>query len=109
MKIENLSQFKKAIAAKTPFVFVEHYIHPECIGQIRVPNIIQTNAFYSVVKDEPNHPISVANRGMGYRMDFDTAKDWTFKDGLCTAFDRYKRNDNPERGIAFTIRFLEEA
>lgn len=48
--IKNLSQLKKAINEKKEFKIVRHYIHPDYEGQVRVPNIIQTNGFYSVEK-----------------------------------------------------------
>jgi hypothetical protein len=106
MEIKNLSQLKKAIQAKTPFVFVEHNLHPECVGQIRIPNIIQTNAFYSVVKDEPDHPVSKANCGMGYRMDFGKADRWEFDNGICKAFLNRMRNGQCERVFAFSFKFV---
>lgn len=84
MEIKNLSQMKKAIAAKTPFTIIKHYLHPECDGQVRVPNVVQTNGFYSVEKDKPDSPVSVANDGKGYWIGYGKASDWSFAEGLCT-------------------------
>lgn len=106
MEIKNLSQLKKAIQAKMPFVFTEHNIHPDCVGQIRVPHILQSNAFYSVIKDDPEHPISKANDGMGYRMDFGKASMWQFENGICTAFLMRWRNGQYERIPAFSFKFI---
>ena len=100
MIVKNLSQFKKAVAAKTPFRIVEHYIHPECTGQIRVPNVIRTNAFYSVEKDNPDSKVSRANGGMGYRMDYGKASDWIFDGDYITAI--YRSGEK-----RFTICFCE--
>lgn len=100
MDIKNLSQMKKAIGAKRCFEIVEHYFHPEMTGQIREPSVIQTNAFYSVVKDEPEHKVSKANDGKGYYLAYGKAADWKFENGECVLYDRLA---NP----VWRIRFLE--
>lgn len=82
--IKCLAELKRAFAAKNKFVMVEHFVKPEMAGQVRVPNIIQGNAIYSVVDGEPDHAVSKANGGMGYRLEYGKAKDWTFENGLCT-------------------------
>lgn len=97
MEIKNLSQLKKAIAAKTPFTITRHFIRPECDGQKRVPNAIQTNGFYSIVKDDPDHPISKSNGGKGFWLAYGKATDWTFQDGACTLFDH--RNNGELRPV----------
>lgn len=76
--IKNLSQLKRAFASGTKFMFTEHYIHPEFNGQTRLPTIVRTNSMYSVVDCEPNHPVSLANEGKGFKMDFGKAGDWKF-------------------------------
>lgn len=76
--VKNLSQFKKAISAGYAFKIVKHYIKPELSGQIRKPNKVQTNAFYSVVQGEPNNPVSLANDGKGYYLNYGKAGDWDF-------------------------------
>lgn len=83
--IRNLAQFKKVISMRYPFEIVKHYVRPECDGQIRVPNIVQTTGFYSVVKDEPQHKVSTANDGKGYWMSYAQAKNWEFKSGKILA------------------------
>ena len=66
--IQNLSQLKRAINEKKRFEIVRHFKHPAFAGQIRKPNKLQTNAFYSVVDGQPEHEVSKANGGIGYRM-----------------------------------------
>jgi hypothetical protein len=78
MIVKNLSQLKKAISAKTPFRIVEHYIKPEFSGQVRLPNVIQTNGFYSVEDGKPDSKVSQANYGKGYWLDYGKASEWTF-------------------------------
>ena len=81
--IKNLSQLKKAIEEKRRFEIVNHYIKPEHIGQIRKPNIVQTNGFYSVMDEQPEHEISKANYGKGCWLDYGKASEWKFEDGIC--------------------------
>jgi hypothetical protein len=81
--IQNLSQLKKAINEKKRFEIVRHFKHPAFAGQIRKPNKLQTNAFYSVVDGQPEHEVSKANGGTGYRMPYGKAADWRFENDLC--------------------------
>jgi len=89
-EIKNLSQLKKAIEAKRPFVIVKHYVKPQFEGQRRVPNKIMTNGFYSVVEGEPEHPVSTMNDGWGSAFWYGKASDWKFEDGLCKCTERSK-------------------
>lgn len=45
MEIKNLSQLKKAIKEGRKFIIKKHYIRSEYEGQIRKPNVVQTNGF----------------------------------------------------------------
>lgn len=78
MEIKNLSQLKKAINNKMPFKIIEHFTKPEHTGEIRLPNVLQTNAFYSVELDKPNSPVSMANNGKGYYLEYKKANNWKF-------------------------------
>lgn len=81
--VKNLSQLKKAIAEKKEFVIVKHYTRPEYEGQIRRPNVVQTNGFYSIIPDEPGSKVTLANNGKGSWIEFGKASDWKFEDGVC--------------------------
>lgn len=78
MRIINLSQLKKAFASGHDFKIIEHFNRPECNGQIRHINKLQTNGFYSVVKDDPDNRWSKANGGLGAWCEFGKAAEWTF-------------------------------
>lgn len=78
--IKNLSQLKKAIADKQKFVIVKHYLHEEFAGQIRTPNVIQTNGFYSIIADEPDSKVTLANYGKGYWYGYEKANCYEFND-----------------------------
>ena len=83
MEIKNLSQLKKAINDGNCFIIHKHYLKPEYSGQIRKPNKIQTNGFYSIVLGEPDNEVTKANAGKGSWFKYGSAKDWTFDNGLC--------------------------
>ena len=78
--IKNLSQLKKAITNKQQFQIVKHYLHEDFAGQIRTPNVIQTNGFYSIIEDDPSSPISTANFGKGYWCSYGKAGQYEFND-----------------------------
>ena len=98
MMVKNLAQLKRVISAKNNFRIVEHFIKPEFSGQVRTPNVIQTNGFYSVETGKPDSPVSTANGGRGYWLDYGKASDWTFDGDRATL---RKRDGSP----VFTITF----
>ena len=61
MEIKNLSQLKRAIKEGRNFIIRKHYIRPEYDGQIRNPNVVQTNGFYSIEDGKPDSKITLAN------------------------------------------------
>ena len=103
--VKNLSQFKKAISAGYAFKIVKHYIKPELSGQIRKPNKVQTNAFYSVVQGEPNNPVSLANDGKGYYLNYGKAGDWDFTGDTIKMY----AGGNPVWEITFDLSYGTEA
>lgn len=78
--IKNLSQLKKAIASKQKFQIIQHFLHEDFTGQIRTPNVIQTNGFYSIIEDEPNSRVSLANYGKGFWYGYEKAGCYEFKE-----------------------------
>ena len=86
MDIKNLSQLKRAINNGACFKIVKHYIKPIYEGQIRKPNKVQTNGFYSIVP-EPSSEIDMqvtnANQGKGSWIEYGKASDWIFENGTC--------------------------
>jgi hypothetical protein len=82
-EIKSLADVKRAINEGRCFTIVKHHLHPEMSGQRRKANVIQTNGFYSVIPDEPNHLVSLANNGKGYWIDYGKASEWKFENGIC--------------------------
>jgi hypothetical protein len=117
MIIKNLAQLKRAIEARTPFNVVEHFYHPQYTGQKRIPNYIQTNGFYSVVRDNQRHEINSYNRGRGVFCPYGKAREnWEFNGETVTMLTtRYERQCNdvccwliPTTEKVMTIKFLDE-
>lgn len=80
MKVQNLSQLKKALQLGAEYRIIAHRIHPEYIGLVRVVNKVQTNCVYSKIKDQPDHKYSQYNGGLGIRMDFEKPAHYEFGD-----------------------------
>lgn len=83
MEIKNLAQFKRAIKEGKNFIVRKHYIRPEYEGQIRKPNVIQTNGFYSIEDGRTDSKITLANNGKGSWIEYGKASDWKFENGIC--------------------------
>lgn len=81
--IKNFADLKRAIQAKTPFLIVEHYTRPEFSQKIRIPTVVLSRGFYSIVKDSPDATETLANNGKGIWMEFGKAGDWTFDGEFC--------------------------
>ena len=84
-KVKNLAQLKRAIGEKKRFRVVEHWKHPECVGEIRKPNILKTTCFTTVIDGDPDHKVSMANGGIGYWMWYGKANMWDFDEEYITA------------------------
>ena len=106
MEIKNLAQLKRAISGKSAFVIVKHYVRPDFEGQVRQPNVVQTNGFYSVIKGDQAHQVSQFNGGRGSWIDYGKAGDWEFEGGLCKKFD-HRTNGTGERRPVWAIRFVD--
>lgn len=66
MAFKNLSELKRYIKLGTEFKATRHKYHPDIVGLTRVVTKVQTNGFYSKIKDEPNHRFSDCNGGKGF-------------------------------------------
>lgn len=83
MEIKNLAQLKRAINGRNAFEIVKHCRFPEWEGQVRIPNVTQTNGFYSVVQNDPSHKVSMFNDGKGSWLAYGKASEWKFENGTC--------------------------
>ncbi len=78
VKIQNLSQLKKALQVGAEYTMVAHKNRPDCVGLIRVVNAVQSNCVYCKIKNQPVHPYSNMNGGLGIRMDFEKSSHYEF-------------------------------
>ena len=100
MEIKNLSQLKKAIAAGNVFLIKDHR-RPDFIGQRRKGNVIQTNAIYTIVPDEPNNIINGFNGGRGSWLQYGKASEWEFNNGYCTLYNGEHKPENLVMSFVF--------
>ena len=61
MAFKNLAELKRYIKLGTEFKATRHKYHPDIVGLTRVVTKVQTNGFYSKIKDEPSHRFSDCN------------------------------------------------
>lgn len=78
VKIRNLTELKRAITVGTEVKLVFHSVHPELQGLVRVVTKTQSNGFYSVIKNRPNHHCSVCNGGKGIWSDYGRSSEYSF-------------------------------
>ena len=90
LEIKNLAALKRAIKPGTELMATYHSKHPEIVGLVRVVTEVQTNAFYSVIKDQPDHKYSACNYGKGFRSDFEKAANYQFDGSTIKVLDARK-------------------
>lgn len=93
LRIKNLAELKRCIRPGTELVATSHSKHPTLVGLVRVVTEVQTNAYYSVVKDQPTHQYSTCNYGKGFRSDFEKASNYLFEGTTIKVLDR-RSGDN---------------
>ena len=76
--VKNLADFRRLIKPGTEIKATSHRNHPDIVGLTRVITEVQTNAFYSKIKDQPEHKFSTCNYGKGFRTDIEKASDYIF-------------------------------
>ena len=102
--ITNLSQLKKSINNGTSFKIIDH-CRKECIGQIRKPNVIQSNGFYSIIPGNPETKENKGSNGKGSWLDYGKAKRWTFDNGVCSC---YLTEEHNEKTFVMSFEFIEQ-
>lgn len=103
MKIENLTQLKKALSKGTVIEVVKHELHPAWAG-FRVVNVVQSNCVYVQLYKQPEHLFSKYNGGRGIRMDFAPAAHYVFDDPVAW-YDRPVTD--PEKRMIMIFRIIE--
>lgn len=60
--IKNLNQLKKTLKKGTCFEIIGH-CRKEYVGQKRMVTVANTQGFYSIIPDDPENKITLANNG----------------------------------------------
>ena len=92
LEIHSLAALKRAIKPGTELMATYHSKHPETVGLVRVVTEVQTNGFYSILKDQPDHTYSTYNHGRGFRTDYEKASCYQF-DGTTIRVLDTRKND----------------
>lgn len=103
MAFKNLAELKRYIKIGTEFKATRHKYHPDIVGLTRVVTKVQTNGFYSKIKDEPNHRFSDCNGGKGFFTELGKAGGYIFDGTAVKVLD--KRGEN---GVIYELEFYRE-
>ena len=90
LRISSLAELKRYIQPGMELVVSYHSKHPGLIGLRRVVTKVQTNAYFTVVKDQPEHRYSDCNDGRGFRSDIYKASCYRFDGSKITVLDSRK-------------------
>ena len=90
LEIGSLAALKRAIKPGVELMATRHGNHPEIVGLVRVVTEVQTNGFYSKIKDQPDHKFSACNYGRGFRTDFEKAANYRFEGPTIKVLDARK-------------------
>lgn len=105
--IKNLNQLKKALKKGTCFEITKH-CREEYIGQKRMVTLANTKGFYSIIPDEPESKVTLANDGKGSLLWWSKAPFWNFENGVCSQYSSTEHTDNCLI-IAFRVEEKEAA
>ena len=94
LRIKNLADLKRHIRLGTELVAMAHQYHPDIVGLTRVVTKVQTNGFYSKIKDQPDHKWSTCNQGMGFWSPFNKAGAYHFTDSTVQVLNTRKNDGN---------------
>lgn len=92
LQISSLAELKRYIQPGMELVVSYHSKHPGLVGLRRVITRVQTNAYFTEVKDQPEHRYSDCNNGMGFRSDIYKASCYRFDGSKITVLDSRKMN-----------------
>lgn len=79
LQIKNLADLKRHIKLGTELVATSHQYHPDIVGLTRVVTKVQTNGFYSKIKNQPDHKWSTCNHGVGFWSPYNKAGAYRFE------------------------------
>ena len=92
LQISSLAELKRYIQPGMELVVSYHSKHPGLVGLRRVVTKVQTNAYYTMVKDQPEHRYSDCNDGRGFRSEIEKASCYRFDGSKITVLDPRKQD-----------------
>ena len=92
LQIKNLTDLKRHIKLGTEIVATSHQYHPDIVGLTRVVTKVQTNGFYSKIKDQPDHKWSTCNHGSGFWSPYSKASAYRFDGSKIQVLNPRKNN-----------------
>ena len=105
--VKNLSQLKKTLRKGTCFEITAH-CHSEYVRQKRRVTAANTQGFYSIVPEEPECRVTLANNGKGSVLWWSKAPFWRFEDGTCSIYSSDKEHTEKYLIMAFRITGQED-
>ena len=100
---KSLAELKRFIRPGVELKTVSHANHADMVGLTRVVTTVQTVGFYSMIKDQPEHPFSICNHGKGFYTDFGKAGNYIF-DGTTVKVKDARKQD---RGVIYELEFYD--
>ena len=92
LQISSLAELKRYLQPGMELEVSYHSKHPGLVGLRRVITKVQSNAYFTVVKDQPEHRYSDCNDGRGFRSDIEKASCYRFDGSKITVFDPRKQD-----------------
>jgi len=92
LRINSLAELKRYLQPGMELEVSYHSKHPGLVGLRRVITKVQSNAYFTVVKDQPDHWHSVCNDGRGFRSDIEKASCYRFDGSKITVLDPRKQD-----------------
>ena len=92
LRINSLAELKRYLQPGMELEVSYHSKHPGLVGLRRIITKVQSNAYFSVVKDQPDHWYSVCNDGRGFRSGIERASQYIFAGLKITVLDPMKRD-----------------
>lgn len=92
LRINSLAELKRYLQPGMELEVSYHSKHPGLVGLRRVITKVQSNAYFTVVKDQPEHRYSDRNDGRGFRSDIEKASCYRFDGSKITVLDPRKQD-----------------
>lgn len=101
--VKNLAQLKRTLVKGAEFEIIVH-ARKEYVGQRRMVNAADSTGIYSIIPDQPDSKVTLANNGKGSWLGWSRASFWKFNGDICTLYDSNK--DFTQEHIIISIKVV---